>query len=170
MSLLSYIRQTVQDLVEKSGTRNPLELAEAENIFVSFKDLGSLKGFFVNLDGEPNIVINIGLDEHWHKTVLAHELGHAVLHCKQAINLPYLDYKLSGRSTKIEYEANLFAADLLIDDKSILSELVFTTDITSLAVILHCPAEYVMLKLKLLRTAGYTFNLPLDIDNNFLGK
>lgn len=53
------------------------------------------------------------------KVVLAHELGHAILHNSKEVQA-LKDYDLFPRlNNKIELEANTFAAELLIDDNYI---------------------------------------------------
>nr|DAW30966.1 MAG TPA: IrrE protein [Caudoviricetes sp.] len=57
------------------------------------------------------ILINSSLSEQEQKYVLAHELGHAVLHTKSSC----FCYGLNVNTYKKEYEANIFSAELLIN-------------------------------------------------------
>ena len=78
-------------------------------------DLGEIKGIYKKVVTNKFIVINENLDEFCQKVVLAHELGHAVLHHSKEIQA-LKDYDLFPRfSNQIEVEANTFAAELLID-------------------------------------------------------
>jgi len=56
---------------------------------------------------------------------MAHELGHAILHRKQ--NCYFIRNKTLLLNSKTELEANLFAAELLIDDDIILEYPEYTT-------------------------------------------
>lgn len=79
-------------------------------------DLGNIKGIYKKVVTNKFIVINENLDEFCQKVVLAHELGHAILHHSKEIQA-LKDYDLFPRYTnQIEIEANTFAAELLIDD------------------------------------------------------
>ena len=51
--------------------------------------------------------------------VAAHELAHIVLHQSQLKIAPMKDTVLYNMASQTEYEANLFAADLLLDDEEI---------------------------------------------------
>lgn len=68
--------------------------------------LQKTKCVFVNSDIESESI---------HKIVCAHELGHAILHPK--INSSYIGNYTLYSSSKIEIEANTFAAELLLPDE-----------------------------------------------------
>ena len=59
------------------------------------------------------------LSEEEKRIVAAHELGHIVLHRKQLKMAPMSDNRLYNMTDETEYQANLFAADLLISDKDV---------------------------------------------------
>lgn len=63
------------------------------------------------------IYINSKLDHQVQRQVLAHELGHALLHKK--VNIVFLDTHTCLNVDKLEVEANTFAAELLIPDDEI---------------------------------------------------
>ena len=108
-----YIIKTADSVFSKCGTRDPFNAAEACGATVAFKDLGSLKGAYFGKFTPPAIVIGINLDEHMQRIVCAHELGHHMLHsgvscsCREVMQL--------CDTGKLEREANLFAAALLVD-------------------------------------------------------
>ena len=77
---MNYIYDMVQELIEKYSTRDPYELCDTLGIMYRIADLGSLKGFFTLVAGEPVIIISKDIDEHQQREVCAHELGHALLH------------------------------------------------------------------------------------------
>lgn len=61
-----------------------------------------------------HIYINSDLEDNSAKVVMAHELGHAILHVKE--NGAFMSSKTLLLTSKIEQQANLFAANLLITD------------------------------------------------------
>lgn len=101
---------------KKYGTRDPYKLCKRLKINIIYMDLGEIKGIYKKVVTNKFIVINENLDKFCQKVVLAHELGHAILHHSKEIQA-LKDYDLFPKySNQIEIEANTFAAELLIDD------------------------------------------------------
>ncbi len=98
--------------------------------------------------------------------VCAHELGHDMLHRELSVG-GIRENTLFLSSDKTEREANLFAACVLISDKTLIEELSYCRSIDALAANLGFPREIVMYKLETMNYKGYKFNLG-DIRNNFL--
>lgn len=110
------IKLRVKNLEKKYGTRDPYKLCKRLKINIIYMDLGEIKGIYKKVVTNKFIVINEKLDRFCQKVVLAHELGHAILHHSKEIQA-LKDYDLFPRfSNQIEVEANTFAAELLIDD------------------------------------------------------
>ena len=110
------IKLRVKNLEKKYGTRDPYKLCKRLKINIIYMDLGEIKGIYKKVVTNKFIVINENLDKFCQKVVLAHELGHAILHHSKEIQA-LKDYDLFPRYTnQIEIEANTFAAELLIDD------------------------------------------------------
>ena len=108
--LNEYIRNIVKKLIAKYKTTSPVELAECLGITVLYNPLGSVWGMYKYIKKNKLILINSSLSEQEQKYVLAHELGHAVLHTKSSC----FCYGLNVNTYKKEYEANIFSAELLI--------------------------------------------------------
>ncbi len=106
----------VRNLIKKHGTNNPYTLCMYLNINVLFCELGDIKGYYKKCLRKKFIVLNSDLDEFSRKIVLAHELGHAVLHNSKDINL-MKDYYLLPKNSRLEKEANSFAAELLFNEE-----------------------------------------------------
>ena len=110
------IKLRVKNLEKKYGTKDPYKLCKRLKINIIYMDLGEIKGIYKKVVTNKFIVINENLDKFCQKVVLAHELGHAILHHSKEIQA-LKDYDLFPRfSNQIEIEANTFAAELLIDD------------------------------------------------------
>ena len=71
------------------------------------------------------IFLNQDLSEHDMNLVMAHELGHAILHRKQ--NCYFIRNKTLLLNSKTEMEANKFAIELLIPNEIILENWQYTT-------------------------------------------
>ena len=63
------------------------------------------------------VMISSFLSEEEKMIVAAHELGHIILHRSQLKMAPMQDDTLYNMTDNTEYQANLFAADLLIEDR-----------------------------------------------------
>lgn len=112
------IRARVRHLVQKYGTRNPERLAKELGIIVIRQEYSPItKGYFIRALRQKFIVVNTILDWSSQQIVLAHELGHALLHSSQDIYF-IREYTLFPVG-KYEVEANRFAAELLIEDDDI---------------------------------------------------
>ena len=112
----NYIKDLVIQSVRKYGTRNPFELAEKMNIEVQIGNPGCA-GCYMYLKKHRYIFLDQNLNEQERIQVMAHELGHAIMHRKQ--NCYFIRNKTLLLNSKTEREANIFAAELLIEDELI---------------------------------------------------
>ena len=111
------IRNLIAYYKKKANTNNPFEIAEFLNIEVQKGNLGECSGCYMFLKNHRYIFINENLEEHEMRFVMAHELGHAILHRKE--NCYFIRNKTLLLNSKNEVEANTFAAELLIPDELI---------------------------------------------------
>lgn len=110
------IQRLIRYYVRLTGTRDPVAIARAAGIRIAFSPLGEIAGTYMLLKRKRWIFINdnIPTDSPLFRVVVAHELGHALLHRKE--NCAFLKNKTLLLTSGIEREANLFAAHLLITD------------------------------------------------------
>ncbi|MEI3167440.1 MAG: ImmA/IrrE family metallo-endopeptidase [Lachnospiraceae bacterium] len=88
---------------------------------------------------------NESLEGNERTFVMAHEVGHAVLHPKENC---YFLRNQTFLNTRIEQEANAFAAELLISDDAILEAEANRYTIDQLSRILGYEKELIQLRLK----------------------
>ena len=82
----AHIIDTVEKLVKKYGTRDPYELCRLLGIKIHYHDMQKkLKGFFYYQSRQKNIVIDSNVNKILERILIAHELGHAILHTKIAM-------------------------------------------------------------------------------------
>ncbi|MCL1822700.1 MAG: ImmA/IrrE family metallo-endopeptidase [Oscillospiraceae bacterium] len=117
---MEYIHREAAKLVCKCRTRNPFKIAKIIGVHVIWRDdFVKLKGLYKVIERNRFIFINSRLDEYEQKLICAHELGHDALHRTLATYGILQDMMHCDMKSRPEYEANVFAADILLDDKEI---------------------------------------------------
>lgn len=164
----AYIHNKAADLLRRYQTRDPLELAAAIGIHLRFADLGSLKGLYTVIKRNRYIVLHENLGGAMQKIVCAHELGHDQLHRSLAEHQMLQEFMLYRMDSQPEYEANLFAADLLLPDDEVL-EYVYHYHFTApqIAAAMHSDINLVALKMLHLAQQGYDVR-GMDYRSDFL--
>ncbi len=112
----------------------------------------------------PVILLNSKLKEDIRKVVLAHEIGHIKLHRRLTALRGFHDFDLFGMNDQCEYEANVFAAELILDSEEVLNVLNQDMTFFGAAKTLCVPPELLDFKFRVLKHKGYSIN-PLMIAN-----
>lgn len=112
------VKAIVALVVEKYRTRSPYELASLMNIQVHESELGKIRGYYIKAYRVKQIYLNCDLNRHDKEYVLSHEIGHATMH--PDINTPFLQKNTYLSVSRLEIQANKFAAELLIPDSLLL--------------------------------------------------
>lgn len=120
------IKKNVNKLVRKYKTRNPFEMIKGMNVILVFYPLQGVRGFYQYFQRNNIIYISEELSDNEKFFVLAHELGHMVLHKKS--NAIFMDTRTQFNTTKYEIEANNFAMELLIEDSVLEKNRELTTE------------------------------------------
>ena len=107
------IKRIVSYYVRKFQTTDPFEIADRLGVLYQIGEIGC-EGCYMFLKNHRYIFLNQNLNEQETRMVMAHELGHAVLHRKE--NCYFIRNKTLLLNSKTETEANRFAAELLIRD------------------------------------------------------
>ena len=92
------------------------------------------------------IVINNNISEDLKPMICAHELGHDRLHLHFAKNFAIREFGLFDMSSKPEREANLFAAELLVDETRFLELVLAGHTYSDISSELSIPIEIINLK------------------------
>jgi len=111
------IKKIALHLIKKYNTQNPFKIADDLKIEYIIGPMGQYSGCYLYLKRHRCIFINEDLPENDRHFVMAHELGHALLHRKE--NCYFIRNKTLLSTSRIEKEANTFAAELLIPDSLI---------------------------------------------------
>ena len=119
------IKKIVSYYKRKTGTSDPFAIADQLGILYQICDL-QFEGCYMFLKNHRYIFINQNLPEHEQRLVMAHELGHALLHRKE--NCYFIRNKTLLLNSKKEIEANKFAMELLLPDSFLAEYRDFTID------------------------------------------
>jgi len=132
-------------------------------------DLGKLKGFYKRDGHNRFIVINSQINEPLQKIICAHELGHDQLHRHLAESQTLQEFAIYDMKSKPEYEANLFAAELLFSTKDVLEYFEQGYNFYETACLLNTDIHLLAVKLMVMNSNGYQLNIPVDLKSDFLG-
>lgn len=167
-----YIYDETQKLIRKYKTRDPFKIMDEMHIIVGeTSSFQKLKGFCFMSCKTIYVRISSFLSEEEKQIVAAHELGHIILHKTQLKMAPMKDDTLYNMQDNTEYQANLFAADLLLSDADI-ADMAHNEDLDyfSLCSTLNSTPELMSFKLYSLTKRGQAYHMPMEIQSNFLGK
>ena len=110
--------QKANRVVRQCGTRNADRIARELGLIVMPRDFSRQKGAYIVIERNRYIFINKHLDPVMHDIVLLHEIGHDCLHRREAIQVGGLqEFNIFDmRDQRMEYEANMFAAQVALPD------------------------------------------------------
>ena len=167
-----YIYDETQKLIRKYKTRDPFKIMDDMHVIVGeSSSFQKLKGFCFMSCKTIYVQISSFLSEEEKQIVAAHELGHIILHRTQLKMAPMKDDTLYNMQDNTEYQANLFAADLLLSDADI-ADMAHNEDLDyfSLCSTLNSTPELMSFKLYSLTKRGQAYHMPMEIQSNFLAK
>lgn len=166
------IIESVEEIKRRYDETDPFRLCAAMGILILYQPFGkeenSIKGFFLECCRIRTITLNAdlrGTDDE--RVILAHEMGHAVLHSEKGLHA-YRDSSPLDDTRKLESEANLFAAELLLDDDDVLDAL-SDYGYYGAASSLRVPYQLLGFKLSAMRQKGLNVPAPPELpQGNFL--
>lgn len=109
------VRRLVQYYTKICSTNDPFEIASFLGIHVGLYPLGNIAGTYKYLEHSRWVFINSDMEASYRTIIMAHELGHAVLHQKE--NCCFMAHHTLMLTSKIERQANMFTAYLLITEE-----------------------------------------------------
>lgn len=162
------IYSAARKLKKKYATADPFELCECVGLNVRFADIGSLKGMYKYIKGNYFVLINDSLDARSKALVCCHELCHHLLHKDIAKNIGLYDTMLYDMDGRTENEANMFAAEIMIEDSDITNYACEGRTAADIAAILGTDINLVLIKAELMRKRGFDINCALRAQSDFL--
>ncbi len=172
MADFKFICNKVNTIKNKYAESDPFRLCKEMDILTLFSPMGtfpsSCKGFYLTQSRIKSITINSDLSENLQRIICAHELGHSILHDEFSGANGFHDFEFFDATNRFEYEANIFAAELLINDDDIVT-VNEDSSFFQLAAELCVPPELLDFKLRILKSKGYNVaNSPIHSMGNFL--
>lgn len=130
------------NLMKRFKTNDPFKFAEMLNVILVVAPLIGINGFYQYHKRNHIIYLNETLEYFETFFVLAHELGHLIMHREK--NAFFLDSRIISSRCKYERQANSFAVEMLMSDKLIREE--EGRSIYDIARMVGVPSEFVDLK------------------------
>lgn len=163
------IVQTANNLVRDLGTRDPHKIARELGIEIIPMNYKRQRGAYKVLLRNRFIFIKNDLHPVMENIVLLHEIGHDVLHRKEAVKAGgFKEFNIFNmQESRMEYEANVFVSQVSLDDEEILEYIRYGYDIQQIARAMHSDTNLVALKTDALMAQGYCLRHQ-DYENRFL--
>lgn len=106
---MNHIKHKVIDLINTYGTNDPFTLCDKLGFNIAHLNFNEeYKGSSLRLNNGGLILLNGTMDYNLQRIVLAHEIGHLLFH--------EVASHYDGSNLEFEFEADLFAAYLLLDE------------------------------------------------------
>ncbi len=155
---LHYIYQMTKNLITEQGTSDPFEICENLKIRVRFcSDFHKLCGMIAYVLEKPVLLLNSNMNDQRLYETCAHELGHYLLHSDIVKTGHLEEFEIYNMNDKTEYQANIFAAHLLIDEKDMLNLLQEGKDVFETAMCLKINPILLNIKMTDMNRMGYQF-------------
>ena len=166
---VNYIYDSVQSKIKKSRTRNPFTIAEDNGIMLIFdSNLNKIKGMYTIIKRNRIIILNDNMPERMQQIVCAHELGHDALHRQFAKDGGLREFMLYDMKSRPEYEANMYAADLLLDDEEVMELAKDGYDMQQVAGMLNTDINLIGLKMASMNYRGFDLRIGIEPKSDFL--
>ncbi|MCR5262610.1 MAG: ImmA/IrrE family metallo-endopeptidase [Clostridiales bacterium] len=166
----SGIFDSAERIVYDCVCRDPFIAARDTGVYIDYIDeFKDLLGMITVVNGEKHILLNNSMCDVTKRIVCAHELGHGVLHRSQLSECGgFRDVGSCYITDILEYEANAFAAHLLIDNNDIMERIRDYSNVSGLAQGMNTELDLMLIKLNEMKRLGYDVNVPMETNARFL--
>lgn len=146
-------------VVQRYGTRDPERLAQELGIIVMPRSFVAQKGAYKVIERNRFVFIKQDLPPVMRDIVLLHEIGHDMLHRRDAVSAGgFQEFNIFDMSNRrMEYEANIFAAQVSLPDDNVVEYILQGYDVGQIAKAMESDINLVALKVAELSRQGYTF-------------
>lgn len=166
------VYDAVNMIKAKYDEKDPKKLCGLMNIILVPKKWGTapdcIKGFYTVRNRIKAIAYNCDLPEPVQNIIICHEIGHSVLHKGQG-TATFSDVTLFDTNSIMENEANLFAAEFMLDDDDVLATMNEDNTFFASASMLGVPGEFLDFKFRIMKWKGYRLiEPPTNAKSTFL--
>lgn len=166
-----YINVKVRSLIHTYDTRDPFKIAKQLGIKIYLRnDFKQLKAMYMVILRNRCIFINNNLCRETQRILCAHELGHDILHRELAKSRSLQEFVLYDMKSRPEYEANVFASELLLPDDEVLQYALDGYDALQIANLMNTDINLLLIKMARLNKRGYDFKTPYVPRGDFIGN
>ena len=153
------IVKIVNKLIDRCGTRDPYKVAKELGINIIYRNFDKQRGAYKVILKNRFVFLKNGMHPVVEQIVLWHEIGHDVLHRQEAVAVGgFKEFNIFDmRDQRMEYEANMFAAQIALPDDEILEYIYGGYDVGQIARAMDSDINLVALKVSELNTRGYRF-------------
>ncbi len=140
--------------------RVPERIARQAGIMVMPQPFKQQKGAYTVIERQPIILIKEDLPYSMRQIVIGHELGHHYLHRAEVAQCgTFREFNIFDmQNNRMEYEANIFAAQLMLPDDEILEYIYNGFNVEQIARAMKSDINLVALKVSEINTRGYSFS------------
>lgn len=165
----SEIVQKANELIDLCGTRDPYKIAKDIGVDILYYPFARQRGAYKVIMRNRFIFIKDNLNPIMENIVLLHELGHDLLHREEAAkNGGFKEFEIFDmRENRMEYEANIFVAQVALPDDEFLDYCERGYDMQQIARAMNSVINLVGLKADTLISQGYRLR-PQEYRRNFL--
>lgn len=163
------IIKKADSIVRMCETRNPRQVAKELGIIVFDRSFSKQKGAYTVVMKNRYVFLKEDLHPVMADIVLWHEIGHDQFHRDKAVkNGAFKEFNIFDmQQNRMEYEANIFAAQASLDDDDVLECIEYGYDIQQTARALRSDINLVILKVDTLIQQGYRLR-RMEHRNDFL--
>ena len=150
------IVKIVDNLIKQHETRDPYRIAKDLNIYILYRNFTQQRGAYKVILKNRFIFLQNDLPPVTEQIVLWHEIGHDVLHRNEAVKAGgFKEFNIFDmRDNRMEYEANVFAAQASLPDETILEYIQRGYDIQQIARSMDSDINFIALKVDTLISQG----------------
>ncbi len=160
------IFKKAEQLIQKAGTNNVMKIASYLGVKLYYGNYDNLLGMYTYKWKHRMIFLNSNLEDYMLQMVLAHEIGHDIFHRDLASN-GLKEFALFNLKNITEYEANAFAAHILLKNEEVFNFVRDGYDVAQIASTLNSNINLLLIKLQEMNKMGFDFNVPYRPCSNF---
>lgn len=167
------IYHRANELVRQTGTRDAERVARETGLWIYDEpSFDALLGMYTCRWNHRLIFLNPRMNRYLRQMVIAHELGHDALHRARAkaARDGLKEFTLFRMKDTTEYEANAFAAHILLDNDEVYRCAQGGYDVVQMSQAMASDINLMLIKLQEMNKLGYDFRIPYNPDSRFFRK